>query len=218
MKKKKIEDTEIIRLFLGKTASLDWSNSRESLSTLKNEAFELLNHEIAYYYRIRQNKKLLSGYLRFGMLLFGTLGVLAPLAEAAKLYEVGNYGYLLLAVSGAFLTANNIFGGTSGHARFVTTQLQLEKIISVGTVKWNQLENKLNQDTNNEREIELKMFQFIIETLEEAYTLIIDETNEWNETLKSALADFENRYKQGQRDKKDCSGREKMPRGSQRRR
>lgn len=202
MPKTKIEDPERIRAFLEKTASLDWSNRKESLSTLKNEAFELLNHEVAYYYRIRQDKKSLSGYLRFGMLLFGTLGILAPLAEAAKIYEVGNYGYLLLAVSGAFLTANNLFGGTTGHARFVTTQLQLEKIIAVGTVKWNELENKLDQDADKAPEIELEMFQFIIRTLEDAYQLIIEETNEWNESLKTALADFEKRYKKSQSEKR----------------
>jgi hypothetical protein len=200
MSKIKIEDPKRIRLFLEKTASLDWSSANESLSTLQSEAFELLNHEVAYYYRIRQNKKSLSGYLRFGMLLFGALGVLAPLAEVAKLYEVGNYGYLLLAVSGAFLTANNIFGGTTGHARFVTTQLQLEKIIVVGTVKWSELENKLNQDTNDASEVQLEMFQFIISTLEEAYQLIIDETTEWNESLQAAMEDFAKKYKQGQKE------------------
>jgi hypothetical protein len=136
------------------------------------------------------------------MLLFGTLGILAPLAEAAKIYEVGNYGYLLLAISGAFLTANNLFGGTTGHARFVTTQLQLEKIIAVGTVKWNELENKLDQDAGKAPEIELEMFQFIIRTVEEAYQLIIEETNEWNESLKTALADFEKRYKKSQSEKR----------------
>jgi hypothetical protein len=196
MAKKKIEDPDRIKAFLEKTGSLDWSNAKDSLSTIKNEAFELLNHEVDYYYRIRQDKKSLSGYLRFGMLLFGTLGILAPLAEAAKLYSVGNYGYLLLAVSGAFLTANNLFGGTTGHARFVTTQLQLEKIIAIGTVKWNELEKKLDQEAEKTSEVELEMFQFIISTLEEAYQLIIDETNDWNESLKVALADFEKRYKQ----------------------
>ncbi|MCP4470853.1 MAG: SLATT domain-containing protein [Gammaproteobacteria bacterium] len=201
MAKMKTEDPERIKVFLEKTTSLDWSSPKEALSTLKSEAFELLNHEVAYYYRIRQNKKSISGYLRFGMLLFGTLGILAPLAEAAKLYEVGNYGYLLLAISGAFLTANNLFGGTTGHARFITTQLQLEKIIAVSTVKWNELEHKLDQDADKTSEIELEMFQFIISTLDEAYLLIIDETNEWNESLNAALADFEKRYKKSKNGK-----------------
>ena len=199
MSKIKIEDPERIRLFLEKTASLDWSNVNESLSTLQSGAFELLNHEVSYYYRIRQNKKSLSSYLRFGMLLFGALGILAPLAEVAQLYEVGNYGYLMLAISGVFLTANNIFGGTTGHARFVTTQLKLEKIIAVGTVKWSELESKLNQDTNDVSEVQLEMFQFIVSTLEEAYQLIIDETTEWNESLKAAMEDFAKKYKQGQK-------------------
>lgn len=197
----KIEDPERIRKFLDNTTSLDWSNAREALTILKNEAFQLVYYEASYYYRIRQGKKLLSGYLRFGMLLFGTLGVLAPLAEAANIYEVGVYGYLFLAVSGAFLTANNLFGGTSSHARLVTTQFQLEKIITVGTMKWNELERKLNQNGEKSLEIESRMFQLIVETLENAYKLIIDETNEWGETLKTAMEDFEKRYKQSQSEK-----------------
>ncbi len=201
MSKTKMEDPERIKAFLEKTASLDWGAAKESLSTLQSEAFELLNHEVSYYYRIRQSKKSLSGYLRFGMLLFGTLGILAPLAEAAEFSEVGNYGYLLLAVSGAFLTANNVFGGTTGHARFVTTQLQLEKIIAVGTIKWNELENKLNQNTNDASEVQSEMFQFIVNILEEAYQLIIDETTEWNESLKVAMDDIAKKYKQSQKGK-----------------
>lgn len=199
MGKTKIEDPERIRQFLDNTTSLDWGSARESLSILKNEAFQLLYHEASYYYRIRQGKKTMSGWLRFGMLLFGTLGVLAPLAEAADLYDVGSYGYLSLAVSGAFLTANNLFGGTSGHIRMVTTQLQLEQIIAVGTMKWNELERKLNQDGEKSLEIESQMFQLIVEILERAYKLIIDETNEWNETLKTALANFEKRYEQSKK-------------------
>lgn len=201
MRKSKIEDPERIRLFLNNTTTLDWSNPRESLSNLKDEVFLLLYQEASYYYRIRQDKKSLSGYLRFGMLLFGTLGVLAPLIEAANIYEVGIYGYLLLAISGAFLTANNLFGGTSSHARLVITQLQLEKIIFVGTVKWNELERKLHLDGEKSLEIESRMFQLIVEILENASKLIIDETNMWGETLKDAMTDFEKRYKQSQNEK-----------------
>ena len=90
MPNKKIEDPERIRSFLEHTSSLDWSNSSEALATLKNNAFDLLNQEVDYYYHIRQNKKALSGYFRFGMLLFGTLGVLAPLADAADIYQISN--------------------------------------------------------------------------------------------------------------------------------
>ena len=86
MEKTKVEDPERIRIFLNNTTTLDWSNARESLSKLKDEVFQLLYQEASYYYRIRQDKKLLSGNLRFGMLLFGTLGVLAPLIEAANIY------------------------------------------------------------------------------------------------------------------------------------
>ena len=190
MSKAKTEDPERIKIFLNKTSSLDWNNAKESLSSLKVEAFELLSYEVSYYYKIRQDKKKLSGLLRFGMLLFGTLGILSPLAETAGLDGVGNYGYLLLAISGAFLTANNLFGGTSGHARFVTTQLELQKIITVSTVKWNELEIKLEQDSANVSEVQMEMFQFIVSTLEEAYQLIINETTEWNKSSIAAIDDF----------------------------
>jgi len=103
-----------------------------------------------------------------------------------------------LAISGAFLAANNLFGGTSSHSRLVVTQLQLEKIIFVGTVKWNELERKLHLDEEKSLEIESRMFQLIVEILEKSCKLIIDETNEWGETLKDAITDFEMRYRQSQ--------------------
>jgi len=194
--KNKIEDPDRIKIFLEKTGSLAWDDARASLEVLYKEAFELLRHEVAYYYRIRQSKKILSGWFRFCALLFGTLGVLAPLADAAKLYDVGELGYLLLAIAGAFITANNIFGGTSGHARFVTTQLSLEQIIAIGAVKWNQLKMK-HQIEKNKESVEQEMLDFIVSTIEASYKLILEETSEWNDALKSALTDYEKRFKQG---------------------
>lgn len=185
-----VEDPKRIKEYLESVQSLDWADSALAFDTLFDNSVKLIRFEIEYYYKIRKSKKSLSGLLLFGALLFGSLGVFAPLAEMAGLYEIGSYGYLLLAVAGAFLTANNLFGGTSGHIRYVTTQLGLERRVGVGTIKWNELK-KTYQSSTDKSGIEQEMFKFLVEFMDDCYSLVSEETSEWDHALKTALADYE---------------------------
>lgn len=191
MSSKVIEDPVRIKSFLESARKLDWKDSGISLDTLCQEAFELLRCEVEYYYKVRQSKKRLSLAFRVGVLIFGSLGILAPLADAAQLCDgASEFGYLFLAVAGAFLAANNLFGGTSGHGRIVTTQLSLEKVIAIGSVKWSELKSRLRCATDK-TSIEKEMFDFIIKTLETGYQLILDETSDWSKTLNEAISSYE---------------------------
>jgi hypothetical protein len=196
--KKPIEDPQRIKNFFDAIKNLDWSDPVSSLNTLFEKSFELIKFEIEYYYIARKSKKRLSALLRSGALLFGSLGILAPLAELADLYNSASYGYLFLAAAGAFLTANNLFGGTSGHIRFVTTQLELEKKVNLGAIQWNKLKKK-HHDTKDKSKIEDEMFKFILATMENCYSLVLNETSEWNKALKSAVEDYEKNMKKNKK-------------------
>lgn len=186
-----IEDPVRIKSFLEKIGKLDWKDPAVSMDALCREAFELLRHEVDYYYKIRQSKKRLSFVVRVSVLIFGSLGMLAPLADAAKLYDgASGLGYLFLVVAGVFMAANNLFAGTSGHGRIVTTQLSLEKVIAIGTVKWSELRSRLD-GAPDKAAVEKEMFDFIVKILESGYQLILDETSDWAKTLNEAVSNYE---------------------------
>lgn len=191
-----VEDPVRIKGFLESIRNLDWKDPAVSIDALCQQAFELLRFEVDYYYKIRQSKKRLSLWFRIAVLVFGSLGMLAPLVEAAKLYTgAGGMGYLLLGVAGVFLAANSLFGGTSGHGRIVTTQLSLEKVIAVGSVQWNELRNR-RYGATDKAAIEKEMFDFIVKMLETGYQLILDETADWAKTLNESVSNYEMGIKQ----------------------
>jgi hypothetical protein len=191
-----VEDPVRIKGFLESIQRLDWKDPAVSLDALCQQAFELLRFEVDYYYRIRQTKRRLSLVFRVAVLIFGSLGMLAPLAEAAKLHDgVGGMGYLFLAVAGVFLAANSLFAGTSGHGRIVTTQLSLEKVIAVGSVQWNELRSRRGA-APDKAAVEKEMFDFIVKLLETGYQLILDETADWAKSLNESIANYETGIKQ----------------------
>ncbi len=181
-KKNNIEIAEFIK----QTKNLDWSNQIDSLNTLHDETIRLIMYQIAYYDGIRQKHKKLSKWLRIGMLIFGACGMISPLAEGTQLNFLSPYGYILLVISGVFLTADKLFGGTSGHIRYSMVWLKLEKLVASRSLKWNEL-IKNHQNSAEKNQTENKMFQFIVKTIEELYALILNETSEWDHALTSAI-------------------------------
>lgn len=183
--------TNRIREFLDNTKNLDWSEANRSLDKLYYEAFDLLRLEAEYYCSLRNRKKILSGVFRFFALLFGSLGILAPLAKSAGIQNwesILDYGYLMLALSGVFLTANSLYGGTSGHGRFALTQIALEKLITTRTVQWNSMKSTYDDSEKSKSEL----FELIVQTLEDAYDLMLKETEEWNTDKNRSLDEFAN--------------------------
>jgi hypothetical protein len=191
MLSKNIGDPVRIKSFLESIGTLDWKDAGVSIDALCREAFELLRHEVNYYYEVRQSRQRLSLFFRVALLVFGSLGMLAPLADAAQLYEgASGLGYLFLVVAGIFMAANSLFGGTAGHGRIVTTQISLEKVIAVGSVQWNALKSRFDGATDKAA-IEKEMFDFIAKLLESGYQLILDETSDWAKTLNESVSNYE---------------------------
>lgn len=191
--KVKVEGVHRISAFLKSTQLLDWENMSENAwNELFNQCTTLISHEIEYYYNSRKSSRAWSVFFRSGALAFGTLGFLAPLAESAGYKGVAVYGYLLFAVSAAFFTANSVFGGTSGHSRYVLTQLRLEKLLALMVVEW-----QTYRDQGEKHEDRQSRTEFLIERMTEAYEIILEETNAWGEAAAEALRDYENKVNKG---------------------
>lgn len=184
---KKLED------FKRKLFGLSWEKGNETAS-LKElfEAVDALAHsEVLYYYSQRRLRSHWSIALRVCAWLFGTVGILVPLVVAT--HQVGStalpWGYVAFAIAASLLAANALFGGSSGHIRFVTTQLSLERLMTLSRLEWSDFESrtKLNPVTP---ELLSKGFEMVRKYALEIYTSTLHETGAWGETLLAELKKY----------------------------
>jgi hypothetical protein len=188
-KEKEVESPERISQFLTVTSEIDWAdNSPDGWKQVFVKCTDLIKGEIDYYYKSRKRSRRASFWFRLFALIFGTAGFLAPLLETTGLKGAAPFGYLSLAVSAAFFAANSLFGGTSGHTRYVVAQLNLEKALTLMVVEW----SKISSD-NESNEIKA---EFIKEKMAEVYSIILEETDVWGKALAQAVDAYEKKVSQ----------------------
>ncbi len=99
----------------------------------------------------------------------------------------GQYGYAFLAAAASCLAANSLFGGTEGHIRFFSTQLELERLITASRVEWCKYLAGPHESDDDLAE----GFAIILGYANALYTATITETGRWGETLLVELAKFQ---------------------------
>lgn len=181
-----------IQAFRAKIESLSWNKQSavESLSTLFAAVDDLAEAEVHYYYRRRGTRAWISGVTRTSAWLLGTIGLLLPLlaGTAEPMFkDWGQYGYAFLAAAASCLAANSLFGGTEGHVRFISTQLELEKLITASRIRW--CKYLAGPHETDERLTE--GFTIILDYANALHTSTIAETGRWGETLLAELAKFQ---------------------------
>jgi len=186
------EDPRRIQAFRSKLEKLSWDkqNVVSSLSTLFAAVDDLAEAEVNYYYRRRGTRAWVSGITRFFAWLFGSVGLLLPLlagSDASVFKELGKYGYAFLAAAASCLAANSLFGGTDGHIRFVSTQLELERLITASRVGWCKY---LVGPHGTEEEI-AQGFSLILTYADTLHTATISETGRWGAALLTELSKFQ---------------------------
>lgn len=191
MRRFRPEDPRRLRAFMQTVRSLKWTDEDAvaSLSVLFTAVDELAEAEVSYYYRRRGTRAWISRVARFGSWICGSIGLLLPLLAstgAPDLKNVGQYGYAFLAVAASFIAANSLFGGSDGHIRFVSTQLNLEKLITASRIRWFRYLTELA--TKKE---DLAMgFDIILAYAAGLHTTTIAETDRWGEGLLAALEKY----------------------------
>ena len=186
------EDPQRIRDFTEKLAPLRWD--ADSVAASLQQAFLAVNTlaeaEVRYYFRRRNTRAWISGVTRFAGWVLGTLGLLWPLLVATNdplYFGQSQWGYVFLAGAASALAANSLFGGTSGHVRFVTTQLILERLIVAKRLEWSAFSVELASDPT----VAKKGFDLILKYATELHSATIAETGNWGETLLGELAKYE---------------------------
>jgi len=184
------EDPRRISAFRNKLEALKWDkqNVVESLSGLFAAVDNLAEAEVNYYYRRRGTRALISGLSRVTAWLLGSIGLLLPLLPDVQMFkDWEQYGYVFLAGAASCLAANSLFGGTDGHIRFVSMQLQLEKLITASRVNWCKY---LAGTHETDAEI-AEGFSLILTYADSLHTATISETGRWGETLLAELAKYQ---------------------------
>lgn len=184
-KREPVEDPVRIANFLAAVKGLDWSSSQhmQSLNVLSEGITALVQAEIQYYYRSRVVRRRVAMAARFGAFVFGTLGLLCPLLATANPDWAGlaGLGYLLFAAAAACFTGNELFGGTRGHVRAVTTQYRLESLLNTFVVEWSTWlaahESARTRSADNPLD---GAFALLLDLLTRTYAAIEQETGEWS--------------------------------------
>lgn len=142
---------------------------------------------------------------RIGAWLLGTVGLLLPLlsgTSAPMFKDWGEYGYAFLAAAASCLAANSLFGGTEGHIRFVSAQLELEKLITAYRIGWYKYLTSGSYETDDSL---ADGFALILDYANALHTATITETGRWGETLLAEIAKFQKSIEA----KSSTSGKEK---------
>jgi len=188
------EDPRRMHQFRERMQHVSWDKSAllDSLSTLFDAVDDLAEAEVRYYYRRRGTRAWLSGLFRLAAWVFGAIGLLVPLLAATgePFTTWGPYGYVSLALAASFLAANALFGGTTGHVRFVSTQLELEKLVTSSRIAWYRYVARVRAMDLTDEEIE-NGFVLIQAYAQSLYAATIAEAGHWGEALLAELLKYQ---------------------------
>lgn len=150
---------------------------------------ELAAAEINYYYKRRSQNRRVSYVARWIIWISASAGTLFPLVAAASpdLQALAPWGYVALAVAAAVFAWNRLFGATEGHGQFVTTQLQLEQLLTQFRIKRLEIATS-SSDPSEQRERYFGLFHTFTKSL---YATILGETEIWNERLREEMKTIE---------------------------
>jgi hypothetical protein len=214
-----VEDPERLRDFQRATANLNWTGDHGvALNRLFQAVNDLIQAEIVYYYRQRKRRRSYSTISRAIAILAGTAGVLLPLiAVAAPTVVNGSFGYPFLVLSGAALAVNRLFDSSSGHIRFVTAQLDLERELTKFRIDWEHLKSRIEGGQWLKRQSD-EAFSLLRHFTDAAYLILTNETNDWGSVLVEAIKEYAQQVGSAQKANRRLPGAGRAPVGRTRKR
>jgi SMODS and SLOG-associating 2TM effector domain 2 len=179
--------------FVVKTADLSWAADarRESLDRLFGATEDLAIAEIRYYHERRATWRWASGIVRLLAWAFGSLGIALPLWASARAQggaAFAAWGYVMLAIAGAFVAANALFGGTAGHTRYWNAQLALERLVMLQRIQWQRLRSQASGSLSDAQLAEA--FGLIQGFGTSVYAVIAEESTLWASTITEAVEKY----------------------------
>ncbi|MBF0180092.1 MAG: SLATT domain-containing protein [Magnetococcales bacterium] len=164
------------------------------------------------WYAKRKNKlSLRSKILKLSSLIFGGVGAIIPIASPLITYyksyanidntiPYDNFGYIFLAISGALVYFDKMFGDSTGWVRCINTMNQLKSIATRHEEQWMQIRVSLECQTLQEpsptnRDFVLQQAREIVgiatKFKNDILVCVQQETQTWIEEFQSNLAQMQ---------------------------
>lgn len=177
-------------------SAADWQDDgRASLQKTFHALNDLIYRQIAYYDYERRGRLIWSTITRGMAAMLGIAGVVIPLLAAAgsgTFSCLAPYGYPLLVAAAAIIAMNEMFGITGGHIRYVSAQLELERITTKFNLRWAEWLCR-GAKTPGPLAANEDAFKLLNEFADEAYEVIQLETTAWGKSVLDALTGYHKR-------------------------
>jgi hypothetical protein len=201
----RIEDPIRLQRFHERTSGLSWSVEErgKSLRAAFNALNDLAYAEVRYYFGRRQTSRGVSFICRLLAWAFAAVGLLLPLIRPVWSGAPDNllaFGYLAFGIAGSVLVFNSVFIGSEGHRRFVTTQLDVERLLTLFRLDWLRLTLEFEDAPSTQRASTL--LARAVTFTEALYAALGTETAQWGKALTEAVADLDKRIQGGSADAK----------------
>lgn len=198
-RRKLVESPARFDVFKSRVAELSWGRDDlpKSLDTLFHAIDDLAKAEIDYYYKRRKAWARMSGICRAIAWVFGSIGVLIPLAGSLNSFSPylnPNLGYLFLAIAGAFLAANSLFNWTEGHIRYLKAQLAIESLVTSYRIAWCRNLATFDSGAPDPQ----GSFELIADYAAALHEAISAESGEWGEAILTELKKYQRHAKRGE--------------------
>jgi hypothetical protein len=177
-------------------AGLDPLDPAAYLAGIRKYAEGQTSEAIRWYLKRKGPLSLISKFLRFAAIVAGTIGGLLPLLPdplmAAYFGEVvqtvnGQLGYVFLALAGAFVLSDNVFGVSSKWMRYMTTVMALKRHQAEFEMEWAKLLLQ-NDETQASTDRQNKMLDLLMGFRRNVVNEIEQETLAWVAEFKSNMA------------------------------
>lgn len=196
----RVEDPIRIKLLSDSIGSLSWSaqTTRQALSVIFDQLSKLAHAELRYYYMRRKAAGKRATFFRVCAWVLGTTGLLIPLMHpliTTPSPHMLAWGYLAIATAGSFVVADTVFAGTEGQARYVITQLDLERQYTQYSLEWQAL--LIAYDSQPSPQCAVALIEKAISYAESFHRALASETAEWKETMARVKAELKQQSSPG---------------------
>jgi hypothetical protein len=183
---------------------LDPADPRAYLLALREFVDERAGDAIRWYLYHKVSVSRWSKWMRLMAIAIATLGTLMPLIGSTPVLSwlgteaTGNYGYGLLALAGAMILGDKLFGLSSRWMRYMTTAMALQRHQAEFEMDWAALWLDIgDQQPSSEQQAQvlrlLRNFRLAI------VTEVEEETRIWVAEFESGLAQLERLAQEGPR-------------------
>ncbi len=152
---------------------------------------------IEWYQRKRGKKRLGSILTRTSAIALAGIGAICPLIEAAlgKEWNLGNWGYVLIALAGLVFWVDRFLGFSTGWMRYIMAEMTLQRNLKQFQFQWTALQLDLSVTDKLPKLIELSN-KFV----DQVDAIVIDETTAWVSEFQSNLSQIEKMVEKGQKE------------------